>query len=188
VPVFAFESTLLSWVQSWGQTWLDGFMAVVSGRLVWMPLVAAAAWGLGRKHQRRERLMLGAFALLLLAVVDSTTSYFFKNLVARLRPCKMPEYKAVIRDFGQGCGGRWGFFSSHAANAAALTHFLLPFLPTHRLTTAGAWAFVLLVAFSRVYLGVHFPLDVLAGLAWGTALAHGWGKLAANALKGRAAP
>ncbi len=127
-------------------------------------------------------------ALLLVAVVDSSTSYFFKNAFKRIRPCKMPGLREFIPQFGQGCGGKWGFFSSHAANAAAVVHFFLPFTVLTRLQSSLLWAFAVLIAFSRVYLGAHLPLDVMVGTAWGLALAHVWRAWVASALRARGAP
>lgn len=180
--VFAFEKILLSTTQGVGAAWLDPVMLMFSGTLIWIPFVFLALWGVSRNRSTRETLILLTFAFLLVAVVDSSTSSFFKNIFQRLRPCKIKEFHNVIRDFGQGCGGRWGFFSSHSANAAALASFLMPFLPSQQKWRLGTWTFVFLVAFSRLYLGVHFPLDLIAGIFWGMLLAWPWRRLAKNAL------
>lgn len=161
---------------------LNQLMIFFSGQLLWLPLAAALIWKIYRLHGTRRTLTLVVLALLLLAVVDTSTSYFFKNLVRRLRPCKMTELQGRLAQFGQGCGGKWGFFSSHAANSIALAVFLAPFAGLRRWEKTLLGVTVLLVGYSRIYLGVHLPLDIVVGYAWGALLALGWVRIARAAL------
>jgi len=167
---------------------LNEVMIFLSGPLPWVPLLAFLVWRIhAQTRALRSTLLLIVLALALLAMVDTSTSYFFKNLVGRLRPCRMPELKASLAQFGQKCGGRWGFFSSHAANAAALAVFFLPFAALTPWQKRSVLLTVGLVSYSRIYLGVHLPLDILAGLLWGSALAVSWVAVARSALRARAA-
>lgn len=153
-------------------------MQIFSSMYVWLPLIALLLWRTYTRFSKRQFYIATLMMILLLAVTDSSTSYFFKNLVQRLRPCKMPEIRPLIPDFSQGCGGKWGFFSAHSANSAALLHFMSAFALRKKFEIVCCWIFVILIGLSRIYLGVHFPLDVLVGWSWGLTLAVLWKQLA----------
>jgi undecaprenyl-diphosphatase len=94
-----------------------------------------------------------------------------KPLFGRLRPCHDPEIGHLIRIIRR-CGGEFGFVSSHAANSVSVsTFFILLFRKSHRYVW---WILIwpLLFSYSRIYMGVHYPLDVICGAVVGIAL--GW--------------
>lgn len=163
---------------------VNQLMLFFSGFIPWIPMAAFLLWSVWRKVTRGDFFRIFILCLLMLALVDTSTSYFFKNLIQRLRPCKMEELKPLLANFGQGCGGRWGFFSSHAANAAALVHFLFGFSRPGKWCRRIAWTLVALVGYSRIYLGVHLPLDIIVGVLWGLSLATVWRWVGKMALKG----
>lgn len=119
-------------------------------------------------------------AVVVALIIDPTIYRIFKPLIGRLRPCHnqaLDWVRAVA-----GCGGRYGFPSSHAANVFGLTIVLAGFYRT-------VWYFALpiavLVSIGRIYLGVHYPSDVLAGAAYGSAVAITVLALAGKTLGGR---
>lgn len=166
---------------------LNQLMLTFSSNWIWLPIIGWLLWRSFKHLKRRDFYLVSFMLVLLLAVSDSTTSYFFKNFIQRLRPCKMPDIKPYIENLDQGCGGKWGFFSSHSSNAAALVSFMGTFA-FKRKYEWGVWGFVaVMVGLSRIYLGMHLPLDVLAGWAWGLSLAWAWRWMARHSVMGRVA-
>lgn len=151
-------------------------MIFLSGQVIWIPfLFLIIAFAFKRLEKNSFYLFL-LFLILAVVVSDVTSSYIIKNLVQRLRPCKMIELKELINQFGQKCGGRYGFVSSHAANSFCVISFSLRCLKTTSRQYHFLWILPILVSFSRIYVGVHFPGDLvggaLIGIFWGLLMAY----------------
>lgn len=129
-------------------------------------LLVLSFWKLGVK-----KTLLAVVCVVLLITVSDQMSNLFKTGFTRLRPCFDPELADVMRLVKSRCGGRYGYFSAHASNSFALAvffgHVLRPYLKG-LLTGLLVWA--ALVAYSRIYIGVHFPLDILTGALIGGGL------------------
>jgi len=162
---------------------LDRLMLFASDRYVWFPAYALLILWLVDIFRRQAwpllPLLIGAVAL-----ADSIASKLFKPFFGRLRPCHAPGLTGQLH-LPDGCGGQFGFLSSHAANSFALAVFLLLVLPGPRFRGLRIAAFVWagLLSYSRIYLGAHYPSDVVGGalvgaaLGWGAAWAFGrWGQ------------
>ena len=165
---------------------LDALMTLASNRLVWFPGYALLLGWLIYIFRRHAGLLV---PLLFAAVglADSITSRLFKPFFGRPRPCHDGRLVGLLH-LPDGCGGMFGFLSSHAANSVALTVFLALVLPAGRFRPLkwGVAAWALLLSYSRVYLAAHYPTDVLGGaligalLAWlAAALFRIWGRQAA---------
>ncbi|MDF7811678.1 phosphatase PAP2 family protein [Hymenobacter sp. YC55] len=149
---------------------LDALMIFFTEREVWFPAYFVLLVLLIYIYKRRAFLLvplLGASV----GLADLISSRFFKPYFARLRPCHDPKLSATL-NLIHGCGGQFGFMSSHAANAFAFAVFVSLVLP--RQYRAAKWLLFLwavLVSYSRIYLAAHFASDVLAGATLGSLLA-----------------
>lgn len=151
---------------------LDAVMILASNRLVWFPVYAVLiGWLI--YHFRRRALLLLPLVVTAVALADSITSRIFKPFFGRPRPCHDAVLFARLH-LPDGCGGQFGFLSSHAANSMALAIFLAVVLPKGRFRGIKIALFIwtILLSYSRMYLGAHYPTDVLGGAAIGGLL--GW--------------
>lgn len=138
----------------------DSVMVFVSGKFTWIPLYLLLVYFIYRKHGVKTLWWLLAIAIVVTAA-DQITSGIFKNGFQRLRPCHNPDLQGIIHIVGR-CGGKFGFASSHAANTFGVAVFL-SFLYKNRWATLGLLFWAAFVSYSRIYLGVHYPGDVICG-------------------------
>lgn len=133
---------------------------------IWYPVYALFLFFLLRTYQKESWKILLAVGLMILAS-DQFSANLVKNTFMRLRPCMEPSLQGITRHLIDRCAG-YSFMSAHATNHFALAVFIPYFFKQQKwlLPLLLFWAFS--IAFSQVYVGVHYPLDVLAGAACGT--------------------
>lgn len=163
----ALDRSLFLALNSFHASFLDSIMQFLSGQLIWVPLIGYFFYYSYKKSGKKVTLLLGLFLLLALIASDVTSSYLLKNIVERLRPCRELDLKPLIYSFGQKCGGKFGFVSSHAANSMALVFFSARSLNFEKKWLYCLGLIPLLVGYSRIYLGVHYPGDILGGMLVG---------------------
>lgn len=141
----------------------DVVMYWVSNKLFWIPLYLFFFFLAYKQVSKKIWLVVLAAALLIL-LSDQISVHAFKNVFLRLRPCHNLLIQAKVHLLNGYCGGTYGFVSSHAANTFALALFLSLFF-RGRIKYFGIFIFIwaALVAYSRIYCGVHYPADVVVG-------------------------
>ena len=143
----------------------DALWWMVSAKWSSLLLVLALVWIL--LHQNRRHALLVLLMLVLAFVIaDQVSSGLIKHLVERLRPTHDPSLGDAVHVVNGYRGGMYGFVSSHAANSFAAAT-LIALIMRHRLVTISLLAWAALQCYSRVYLGVHYPGDILGGIIVG---------------------
>lgn len=164
------DKDLLLYLQSQNTPLMDTLMAGITSKYNWLPLYLLLLLALFR--QFRWQAVYSVVAVVLLVILsDQITSSLIKPLFGRFRPCHDPEIGHLVRIVTK-CGGLYGFVSGHASNSFAVTtFFLLLFHKTHRYVW---WLLIwpIFVSYSRIYLGVHYPLDILGGALVGIILGY----------------
>ena len=150
---------------SGSSTW-DSLMLFASHKLSWIPLYILLIY-LMIKEKGKESIWILVSIALVIACCDMGSVHLFKNTFQRLRPC---HFFDEVRLVSEGCGGQFGFISSHASNVFGLA-VVVGKLMNKKFLFVALFIWAAGIAYSRVYLGVHYPLDILGGMLWGTFVA-----------------
>ncbi|WP_238346066.1 phosphatase PAP2 family protein [Luteimonas saliphila] len=160
------DERLFVFLNSLGSERWDGFWLFVTSRFSSIPVSVALLYLLYRHYGLKNLLVILALVALMITVTDQLAN-LFKHGFERPRPCREEHLKEIIRYIAPRCG-RYGYFSAHAANSMALAVFVGLVLRNtykHLLLLLLFWASI--VSFSRIYVGVHYPLDSLTGAVIG---------------------
>ena len=146
-------------------TFQDAFWWLISAKWASVLLVLAFVWILLHQN-RRHALLTMAMLVLTFVLADQISSGLIKHLVERLRPSQDPSLDNMIHIVNNYRGGKFGFVSSHAANSFAAAT-LIALVMRHKAVTFSLFTWAVLQCYSRVYLGVHYPGDILGGMVVG---------------------
>jgi undecaprenyl-diphosphatase len=165
------DQKLFLFLNSMNSPFWDQVMFAISGKIIWAPLYIAILVYIGIKYKRKFPLIL-LFIALAVFLTDQSSVHLFKNVFERLRPCREPSLQGMVHIVYGKCSGLYGFVSSHAANSFNVALISLMFIKKRWFTISIiAWAAI--IGYSRIYLGVHYPGDVICGSLLGAFI--GWG-------------
>ena len=176
------DTEILLAINGWHAPWADTLMWIISAKETWIPLylllIGLLVWRYRQPATTRVKWMQKVPACVLMIIViglavgaaDFIASGILKDWVARPRPSRVPELEGVLHLVNGYKSGRYGFVSSHAANTMACG-LLFSLIWRKKITTCGLMLWVAANCYSRMYLGVHYPLDILGGLIVGALVA-----------------
>ena len=176
------DTEILLAINGWHAPWADTLMWIISAKETWIPLylllIGLLVWRYRQPSTTRVKWMQKVPACVLMIIViglavgvaDFIASGILKDWVARPRPSRVPELEGVLHLVNGYKSGRYGFVSSHAANTMACG-LLFSLIWRKKITTCGLMLWVAANCYSRMYLGVHYPLDILGGLIVGALVA-----------------
>lgn len=163
------DQQLFLFLNSANSPFWDKVMLFMSMRVVWAPLYLAILIYMGMKYKRKLWMII--LLIILAIVLADQASVLIKNAFDRPRPCHEFSLQGLVHLVSASCGGAYGFVSSHAANSFNVALLSLMFIKK-RWFTAGILLWASAVSYSRIYLGVHYPGDVLCGAILGAFI--GW--------------
>jgi len=168
--IIEIDKALFLFLNGIHNAFFDSVMWQISGKAIWIPLYIVILYGL---FKRTGKQFIWVFIAVVIAVAaaDLISVHAFKNVFERFRPTHTPEFQQLVHTVNNYKGGLYGFVSSHAANSFALAVISGLFFQKKQITYALiVWA--CLVSYSRIYLGVHFPADIVCGALLGSMIAY----------------
>lgn len=160
--ILDYERSAFFWLNGSDSPFLDRIMWLYTGRAVWLPLAVFIIFVLAYRKNWRESVLIFLSIALVVTLCDQFASGLVKPMFMRFRPTHHPEFMDQVDTVFGYRGGRYGFISSHAANAFGFAMFMALLL-RYRLFTWAIFLWALLTAYTRVYLGVHFITDIIPG-------------------------
>ena len=159
-----FDQSLLLYLNNLGSPAWDGFWLIVTNKLTFIPLYAVLIYLMAKHLTLKETGVLVLTIAGMILFTDQTTN-LFKFTFERLRPCAQEGILGFIR---QGDCWGYGFFSGHSSNSMATAIFTgLMLRPVYKKLIYVMIVWSIVVAYSRIYLGLHYPLDIICGLTFG---------------------
>lgn len=162
-----FDQKLLLLINGLNCPLMDEVMWLISSKIIWAPLYAVLIYFLIR--ERKWNFWITLLTIVLLIVLSDQASNFIKDSVQRFRPSHNPVIGNLIHIVHNYYGGDYGFVSAHASNSFAVATFISLFF-SKRWLTVSMYCWAALIVYSRMYLGVHYPFDVIGGAILGTGI------------------
>ena len=169
--ILKLDSQLFLFLNNLGSPAFDNFWIYLSYKesniIFYLALLVFYFYCKSKKIKLSEVFYSLLFIAIMIAIADQTAN-LFKDSFQRLRPCYNESLISFVRLVKESCGGKYGFFSAHASNSFSLAVFFgLLFKNKFRFIIYMTLFYAFLISFSRIYLGVHFPLDIFFGGVYG---------------------
>lgn len=162
-----YDRELFLYLNGLGTTTWDGFWMFYTTKFNWIPFYALLGYLMYRRLNSKMFVLTLVVIALMITFTDQITNVF-KHGFERFRPCHqdgVAEYMRLVKDH---CGGRFGYFSGHASNSMSLAFFIgLKLRAKYKFMLSFMVIWAMAMAYSRIYVGVHYPLDVLSGMLFG---------------------
>lgn len=162
--ILSLDQNLFIYLNGLGSETYDGFWLLITKQVNWIPFFLFLFYIIFKKLGTKQSLYLLLFVAVLLLFTDQITN-LFKNGFQRLRPCNNPDINTKIRIVQS--RNSFGFFSGHAANTMAVATFLYLIFKDNFKYFWVLFLWPLIFAYSRIYLGLHYPLDIVCGYLCG---------------------
>ena len=176
------DTDILLAINGWNSPWADRVMWIISEKTTWIALYGLLIGLLINKYPRASAqavkwlrkvpvcAVMIVVIVLAVGAADFIASGILKDLVARPRPTRVPELEGVLHLVNNYRSGQYGFVSSHASTTMACA-LLFSLIWRKKIATVGLMLWVAMNCYSRIYLGVHYPLDIIGGLLVGALMA-----------------
>ena len=162
-----YDKELFLFLNGLGNVPWDGFWMAYTTKFNWVPFYAILLY-LIFKNLDKKTFISSLFVITLMIVFTDQTTNLFKDGFERLRPCYDEDIKGLMRLVRDTCGGKFGYFSGHASNSMAVAVFAgLVLRNKYRYFVFLMLFWAALMAYSRIYIGVHFPFDAISGMIFG---------------------
>jgi len=166
--IISLDKAIFLFLNGLHSPFFDNFMFNYSEKLVWVGLYIALIFVFVKNYGKQSLWIIIAL-ILCVTIADQIASGILKDTVQRLRPSRNPDLEGLVHLVKDYKGGKYGFASSHAANSFALATLSALFL-RNRFFILLIMVWAVINSYSRIYLGVHYPLDILAGIFIGAGI------------------
>ena len=165
------DRELFLWLNGLGSETFDAFWITITDKRYTIGFYAILTVVMGKGLGWKNSLFILLIIALLITFTDQVTN-LFKDGFKRLRPCHEAELTDIMRLVKPTCGGKYGYFSGHASNSFAMATFFVVLFARQFKLLPFLYVVAAMVAYSRIYIGVHYPLDVISGTLFG--ILAGW--------------
>lgn len=170
------DTSLFIYLNNLGVSSWDSFWLTFTELPTHIPMMLILGFLLFKVLGKRN-FLIALLVLAIMATISDQFTNFIKHTFERPRPCRVPELKALIRYIAKGCG-RFGYFSGHSATSMAIAVYIGSLLkPKHPILLPLLVIWALCMGYSRIYIGVHYPADLLTGYTVGALTGVGFYKI-----------